>query len=218
MLLAKERSQVEVVNDANRDLVSLYRCAKWHLEALCSEIEWVLSARANIVDHSTNRGLTELQRAARFLVVNRTSFAGDSKSFAVQRTSGGGATFSRAAVLETLRNLNARLDRVVVECLDWERCVRLYDSENSFFFLDPPYLHAKINAYEGWNEEQMTRMRDVLRVIKGKWLLTVDGSDFCKNLFAEWHVREVWTKNKAVNNRLVRGALFPELIITPAGE
>lgn len=216
VLLAKERGPVEVVNDTNRDLVALYRCAQFHLEALIKETEWQLAARVNFKDFPENRGLTDLQRATRFLVSNLTSFAGDGKSFGVSKTSGGGVALNRQRIVDRLTALRERMDRVVVECLDWKRCVALYDSEDTFFFFDPPYLHAKINAYAGWNEEQMCELRDVLRTIKGKWMVTVDGSDFCKKLFSEWHVREIETRNRTVNHRLVAGAKFSELIITPA--
>ena len=216
LLLAKERSDVEIVNDSNRDLIALYRCVQWHPEALCAEIEWCLSARVNIADFRENRGLTDLQRAARFLVLNKTSFAGSMTSFAVQKTSGGGAAFSRARLADLMKALNARLDKVVVECLDWMRCVDLYDSENTLFFLDPPYLGSTIRAYAGWTEEQMTALRDVLRRLKGRWILTVDASKFCHSLFSEWNCRTVETPNKAVNLRTHGHVTMRELIITPA--
>jgi len=61
-------------------------------------------------------GTTEIQRAARWLVRNRISFAGDTKSYGVSRTGGGGST-SRASVAESLLTFNARMDRVSVENL-----------------------------------------------------------------------------------------------------
>lgn len=214
VLLGKEPSPVEVVNDVHRDIVALYRCAQFHHKALCSEVELIVSARVNFADFKVNRGLTDLQRAARFLMLNRSSFAGDCHSFAVQRKGGGGSTFSRKQVREMIDQLNARMDRVVVECLDWQRCVELYDSEDTFFFVDPPYFGCDIHAYDGFDQEQMTRLREVLRKIKGRWLLTVDGSEFCRELFKEWNCREVTTRNGAVNNGRVRGKTFSELFIT----
>ena len=215
VLLAKDRSPVEIVNDTNRDLVALYRCAQFHLDALIQETEWQLASRINFKDFPENRGLTDLQRATRFFVSNLTSFAGDGKSFGVAKTDGGGVALNRQRIVDRLTALRQRMDRVVVECLDWKRCVTLYDSADTFFFFDPPYLNAKINAYAGWTEEQMRELRDVLQTIKGKWLVTVDGSEFCKKLFSEWNVREIETRNRAVNHRLVAGAKFSELIITP---
>lgn len=214
VLLAKERSPVEVVNDSNRDIVALYRCAQFHLEALLKEMEWQLAARANFADFPENRGLTDLQRAARFLVANLTSFGGGGTSFGVTKTRGGGIGLDRERIVKRLMALRARLDKVAVECLDWERCVRLYDSPETFFFLDPPYLNADIRAYAGWNEDQMRHLTQVLASVKGQWLLTVDGSAFCQRTFARWNCRLVKTRNGSVNQRLVKRATFPELFVT----
>jgi len=214
VLLAKERSNVEVVNDINRDIVSLYRCAQFHLEALLLEMEWQLAARANFKDYPENRGLTDIQRAARFLTLNLTSFAGDGTSLGIAKTRGGGVAINRARVVERLMALRARLDKVVVESIDWERCVRLYDSPETFFFIDPPYLNAKVRAYYGWSEEQLRNLAKVLATLKGQWILTVDGSEFCQKLFSKWNCRLVHTRNRAVNQRLIPKATFPELIIT----
>ena len=76
VLLAKPRSPVEIVNDSNWNIVALYRCAQFHLEALLREMEWQVAARVNFREFRENRGLTDLQRAARFLVGNLTSFGG----------------------------------------------------------------------------------------------------------------------------------------------
>ncbi len=213
VLLAKERSDVEVVNDSNRDIVALYRCAQFHLEALLKEMEWQVAARANFADHAENRGLTDLQRAARFLVANLTSFGGGGTSFGVAKTCSIG--LNRERIVERLMALRARLDKVTVECLDWERCVRLYDSPETFFFIDPPYLNSNIRAYAGWTEDQMRHLAAVLSTLQGKWLLTVDGSKFCQKLFAKWTCRLVQTANHAGNNRLTPSATFSELFVTP---
>lgn len=213
VLLAKERSAVEVVNDSNQDIVALYRCAQFHLEGLLLEMEWQVAARSNFADQAENRGLTDLQRAARFLVANLTSFGGNCTSFGVTKKSGG-IGLNRERIVERLMALRARLDKVTVECLDWERCVRLYDSPETFFFLDPPYLNADIRAYAGWGESQMRHLAAVLASLRGKWLLTVDGSEFCQRTFARWNCRLVKTRNGSVNQRLVKQATFPELFVT----
>jgi len=214
VLLAKERSDCEVVNDINSDLVALYRCAQFHHEALLKETEWQLSSRVNFKDLPANRGLTDLQRAARFLVLNLTSFGGDCSSLGVAKTKGGGAVLNRKRITDRLLGLRDRLDRVMVECIDWERCMRLYDSADTFFFIDPPYVNSKQRAYAGWNEEQMRALAKVLPTLKGQWILTVDGSDFCQRLFSKWESRLVQTRNQTGNQRLVNNATFLELIIT----
>ncbi|HXG49102.1 MAG TPA: DNA adenine methylase [Methylomirabilota bacterium] len=216
VLLAKPRSEVEVVNDLNGDLVALYRNIQYHLPELLREIEWFVSSRKNFVDFKAQPGLTEIQRAARFLLLNRTSFGGNMKSFAVARMRGGGATLDRVAVGDLLGAAHERLNKVVVENPPYERCLELYDSKDTFFFIDPPYLHAKINAYRGWTEAEMTALRRKLDRVKGRWVLTLDGSEFNRRLFKDCKIESVETVNGCVNSRTHSLRKFTEIIVTPA--
>ncbi len=214
VLLAKPRSAAEVVNDINGDLVSLYRCAQWHLEALVAEVEFTLGSRLNLREFKAQPGLTDLQRAARFLTINKCSFAGNHTTFAVARTSAG--LPSRANVLESLRALNRRLDRVAVEHLPWQRCLALYDAPETLFFLDPPYLAADTHIYAGWKEEDMHTLATILAALKGKWVLTVDDSPFNRALFARHLIKPLITRNGLT--KATARATFGELLIRPRSQ
>ncbi len=216
VLLAKERSDLEVVNDLNGSLVCLYRNVQYHLPALLDEIEWVLNSRKNLEDFIAQPGLTEIQRAARWLIRNKISFAGKMTSFGVCRKGGGGASASRAGITEALRAFNARMDRVMVENLSYERCIKLYDAPETFFFMDPPYLNSDPSSYEGWNEEQVSAFRERVEGIKGQWLLTLDDSPFNRRLFKGLRIKAIKTYNGGVNHALLPKAQFGELIIQPA--
>jgi DNA adenine methylase len=68
VLFRKEPSKVEVINDINGDLITLYRVIQNHLEEFVRYFKWSLVSREEFdrlqrVDEST---LTDIQRAARF--------------------------------------------------------------------------------------------------------------------------------------------------------
>lgn len=216
VLLAKPRSHVEIINDSNGDLIALYRSLQYHLPELLRELDYMFSSRKVLKDFVAQPGLTEIQRAARFLVKNKTSFGGGMTSFAVAKTKGSGAAFSRERHTVLLGEAHHRLDNVVVENLPYERCIELYDSRDSFFFLDPPYLNSDAGAYPGWSEKQMRELRRRVERLKGKWLVTVDDSTFNRELFSDCQLQAVESQNKRVNNRRLPNAKFGELIITPA--
>ena len=215
VLLAKPRSKVEVVNDLNRDLVALYRNLQYHFEAFVSEIEWDLGSRATLEDFKAQTGLTEIQRCSRWFIRNKISFGGGFTSFAVSRKSGGGAGFCRRLLLENLAEFRDRMDRVVVENLSYERCLELYDSPETLFFLDPPYIDSQCNNYSGFTKEQMNDLKARIEKLRGKWILTVDDSTFNRELFSEYCIESVETRNGTVNRALFPDKVFGELIITP---
>lgn len=215
VLFNKQRSSTEVINDLNGSLVALYRNLQYHLPALLGELEWLQSSRQNLHDFIAQPGLTELQRAARFLLVNRSSFGGNMHSFGVAKTRGGGVGFNHKQVGGLLKAAHERLDGVVVENLPYERCFANYDSADTFFFIDPPYLNAQTAAYKGWSEDQMRQFRRQVGKLKGNWIVTVDDSPLNRDLFSDCQVEAVETRNRLANGRTHAELKFGELIITP---
>jgi len=215
VLFAKPRAATEVINDLNGNLVALYRNLQFHLPALLGELEWLFASRQNLHDFIAQPGLTELQRAARFLLVNRTSFGGDMHSFGVAKTKGGGVGFDHAKVTNLIGAAHQRLNGVVVENLSYERCLKNYDSRDTFFFIDPPYQNAANSAYQGWNEKQLGAFRREVGRLKGKWIVTLNDSPFTRDLFAGCNLHPIVSENRAVNRRTHGDQKFGEIIITP---
>ena len=209
LTLAKEPSRAEVINDINGQLVNLYRHAQFHLEALVQEVEFTLNARAELDDLIEQPGLTGLQQAARFLLRNRLSFGGGGSSFAVSKQ----AQPSRAAVIEKLRALSARLDKVSVENLPFERLFQNYDSRETFWFFDPPYTVGAVDAYDAWNQERMAGFADAVAGLKGDWLVTINDTAENRALFRGHEIQPVVTQSGAVNRRHLPAATFGELVI-----
>jgi DNA adenine methylase len=214
-LLAKERSRVEVINDVNGDLVALYLNAQKHLPEILRMIETVFSSRELFHMFRAQPGMTEIERAVRFLVRSKTSFAGNMDSFAVAKTKGGGSAFSRESVKQQLEAISERLDKVVVENLPYERCFQNYDSKDTFHFIDPPYLHSSTKAYRGWDETDMRTFRKHVEKLKGQFIITLDDSRFNRELFSDCKIESVVSKNRLGNNRTNPELTFGELIITP---
>ena len=214
VLFAKERASTEVINDIDDNLVTLYRNLQYHLPALVEEIQWLFSSRTNLHDFIAQPGLTEIQRAARFLLVNRTCFGGNMHSLGVSKTKGGGIGFERKQVSELIGRAHDRLSGVVVEKLPYERCFKNYDSRDTFHFIDPPYLGSKVNAYQGWTESDLRMFRKHVDQLKGNFVITLDDSRFNRELFADLKIQPVVTQNRSVNVRTAARQTFGELIIT----
>jgi DNA adenine methylase len=214
VLLARPRSQVEVLNDVDGDLIRFYRCVRFHPEALLTELEFVLTSRREFLDARDQPGLTDIQRAARWYFRNRTCFGGtDPRSFGTSALS---ATDSRSARMEAVRALSVRLDRTLVEELDWQDCVRRYDRPTTFFFCDPPYTGCGDVGYKPWTDADVMRLREVLGAIRGNWLVTLNDSPAVRGIFDGCEIvgveRAMGISHKAAKRR------YRELIIRPAGQ
>lgn len=215
LTLAKERSKVEVINDTNGELISLYLNAQRHLPEVQRQLENIVASRRLFDLAKQHPGLTEIERAMSFLIRNRTSFAGKGEHFGVVKTKGGGVAISRESLTETLNAFHARLDKVIIENHPWPRIIKNYDSPDTFFFFDPPYLDAPTGQYDGWTEEQMQEFGEAVPRLKGKWIVTVDDSKFNRRLFKQFKVRRIVSQNRLCNNLKRPNEKFGELIITP---
>ncbi len=215
VLLAKKRSPMEVVNDLDGDLVTFYRCVRFHTEALLTELEFVLNSRREFHDFRHQPGLTDIQRAARWYYRNKHAFGGANMDSFAAGPSHGGAHSSRAARMETIRALNVRLDKVCIEHLDWERCIRLYDRATTFFFIDSPYTECKATMYDAWTNADVQRLRETLRGVKAKWLVTLNDTAAIRAIFDGCKITSI-ERARGINNKGgTRAPVYRELIITP---
>jgi len=106
------------------------------------------------------------------------------------------------------------LQGVKLENLDYEAVVRKYDGKDTFFFIDPPYENTDKSF--GYAEDvgfDFGRLLDVLRSIKGKFLMTINDSPMTRKLFREFHIKKVGVHN-GWNNATDTGSIRKELIIT----
>lgn len=214
MLCAKPRSPVEVLNDLNGDLVTFYRCVRFHADALLTELEFVLNSRQEFHDFADQPGLTDIQRASRWFFRNRNCFRGANLGTFGTGPTSGAASGSRAARMQAIRELNVRLDRVTVENLDWERCVALYDRRESFFFFDPPYTSCQAGQYGTWTNADVLRFRERLARLKGGWLATLNDTPDIRRIFAGCEITAV---ERAKGITQAREKTYRELVISPGG-
>jgi DNA adenine methylase len=217
LLLAREPKAVEVYNDLDGQLVNLFRQAKFHHPELLRELEFLPASREEFNRLRHAPGLTEIQRAAHFLYVNKISFGGKNGTYGTNTTSGGGASNSKLGWCEALKAFSVRFDKVNIECEDWRDLLKRYDRPHTFFFFDPPYINSGENVgYVAWCPAEMAAFAAVLPGLKGRWLLTTCDSPECREIFGDTHIREVERKN-GIENRTGKGknAQYKELIITP---
>lgn len=91
---------------------------------------------------------------------------------------------------------------------DYGEVVRKYDSPDTFFFFDPPYEKTRsIYGYGEHKDFDFERLLEILRGIKGQFLMTINDSARIRALFKEFTVKSTrvyarWSrKTKRVDSR-----------------
>lgn len=194
ILFAKEQlaGQMEVFNDLNGDLVNLFRCVKYHCEALQTEIDGLLHSRELFFDYIAQMnatGLTDLQRAARFLYLVKHSFGNKQVTF-------GTSVKSTSNVSKYLPQIKDRLKYVVIENVDFERLISIYDRENALFYLDPPYIGTEKYYKLPFTMEDHKRLAMVLKNIKGRFILSYGDEPIVRELYSWCNIFSTSRKNQ----------------------
>ncbi|MBI5520597.1 MAG: DNA adenine methylase [Desulfovibrio sp.] len=136
--------------------------------------------------------LTDLERAARFLYVQRLAFGGKvaGRSFGADTR----ARFNLNTLGSRLDDLHERLAGVVIECLDFEQFLRRYDKPSTLFYLDPPYHESE--GYYGkdmFSREDFARLAGALAGLKGRFLLSINDCPEIRETFKAFHLEQVDT-------------------------
>lgn len=184
-MFAKEKhASMEVFNDINGELINLYRCVKYHCDALQQELEWLFVSREQFFDYKEQlqaRGLTDIQRAARYFILIKNSFGTDLRSFGVR-----GKNLDSS--IKYLKLIKERLKSTVIENKDFESIIKTYDRDKALFYLDPPYYQAE-QYYDGaFTTKDHLRLKDALAAINGKFILSYNDCDYIRQIYADYSI------------------------------
>jgi DNA adenine methylase len=193
-LRRRRRPKCEVINDLSGDVWTFYRVLQEHYAYFREELRFRLTSRAEFerlvaVDPST---LTDLQRAARFLYLQRTAFGGkvDGRNFGVSPGRGGSFDLNRLGPM--LQDLHERLAGVVVERLPWAAFLARYDRPDTLFYLDPPYFGCEGDYGPGlFDRSQFALMAEALERLQGRFILSINDTPEIRALFGRFRVEPV---------------------------
>jgi DNA adenine methylase len=208
--------RAEVINDLGRDVSNLFRILQRHYPQFLEVLRFQLTTRTefNRLVDTNPETLTDLERAARFLYLQRTTFGGkvSGRNFGVSPDRPG--RFNLTTLEPMLEDLHSRLAGVVVECLDWAEFLPRYDREAALFYLDPPYWGCENDYGKAmFSREDFARMAGVLRGIKGKFLMSINDVPEIRELFAGFTLSEV-TTSYSIGKAADRASTRPELLIS----
>ncbi|TAL31601.1 MAG: DNA adenine methylase [Spirochaetes bacterium] len=186
MLFRKEPSKAEIINDLDRDLVAFYRVIQNHLEEFLKQFKWLLTSREMFEDFKEQlevRGLTDIQRAARYYYVQRTCFAGKVRGRTFGVSSDRKPRINLVRMEEELSEVHLRLSQVLIENLSWDEFISRYDRPATFFYLDPPYYKKPVYKHNFESIDDFIRMRDILKGLKGKFILSINDHPEIREVF-----------------------------------
>ena len=103
--------------------------------------------------------------------------------------------------------IHERLKHVQISCRDALKVIQQRDSEDTFFFLDPPYPNCVQKHYSGFTEDDLRKLLEQLTLIKGKFILCNYNSRILEDYVQRmgWHT-QVFDMALRVANKITKGS------------
>jgi len=186
--------RMEAINDISGDVANLFRILQRHYPQFMETLRFQITSRREHerlvrVDPTT---LTDLERAARFLYLQRLAFGGkiSGRNFGVDKTSG--ARFNLLKLAPLLEDIHERLAGMVIECLPWRTFIKRYDRPGMLFYLDPPYWGSE-NDYgkNVFSRAEFAEMAAVLKTLQGRFILSLNAVPCVYETFRDFAIEEV---------------------------
>lgn len=217
-LRRRRAPRAEAINDYSRDVATFFRILQRHYVPFMEMMRFQLTTRAEFerLARTDPDTLTDLERAARFLYLQRTTFGGKVKARSFGVSPANAARFDVTRLGPMLEDLHARLAGVVIECLPWPDFIRRYDREGTLFYCDPPYWGCEDDyGKEMFENGDFTALSEALKALQGQFILSINDVPEIRELFAWAEIETVETtytvgggkKAKKVGELIIAGAL-----------
>ena len=184
------RPRVEIINDISGNVVTFFRVLQEHYPYFIDMLRFRLASRNefNRLTAQDPETLTDLQRAARFLYLQKLAFGGKSSGQNYGVDNRQGARFNVTKLEPVLADLHDRLAGVTIEQLPFAEFVRRYDRKGMLFYCDPPYFGCEDDygkhVFEG---EDFDRLAALARQSQGRFLISLNDVPEVREIFDGLH-------------------------------
>lgn len=214
VLMRKDPSPVEVLGDADLDVVSLYRAIQDPV--LCSMLvmktTWTPYSSAEFERACREPATEMLDRAWRMLVRSSMAFSPERTSERVsgfrRNTSGSRnvpSSHDWSTYGDALPGFHARLRRVIIEHGDAVSTMRMHDHRDTLHYVDPPYVPSTRTSRHGYVHEVddagQLALLECLRSLKGMVVLSGYDSPMYREGLPGWTVIRRTVKDAARGDR-----------------
>jgi len=215
VLINRKPSPVETYNDIDGEVVNFFRVLREQNDELLEAIGLTPFSREElrIAVSGNGENLTELERARRFFVRARQVRTGLAQTASegrwahcklTTRAEMAGAVSRWLGSVEGLSEIAQRLLRVQIENAPAIEVIMRFDSPETLFYCDPPYVHesrSDTNAYAfEMSDDDHGELSKALHRVVGKVALSGYHSSLMDELYGDWQCIEAPTKKAHSTN------------------
>lgn len=195
VFFAKPKSDVEVINDTNGELINFYRIVQRDFVSLEKEIRISLHSRhmhrqASAIYNNPDL-FSEVKRAWAVWVLAHMSFSSMlDGSFGYDKAKGTTSRKIRNARDSFSEELAIRMQDVQIECTDALRIITSRDTKDTFHYVDPPYFNSDCGHYDGYTKDDFEALLKTLSSVEGSFIL----SSYPSDILDEYVRKKKWSQ------------------------
>lgn len=183
VLFSKDKDKVEVYNDLGKNVYSLFKVLSdkdlfLQMKEKLDLTFYSDDIRKEFKEDLKRNDLSVVERAYRYFYWNRCSFngVGGFSSATLVRRNMAKSVAQYLSSIDGLLAFHNRLSSVIIENKDIFELIEKYDSETTFFYLDPPYVadtRTSSTEYEcELTNNDHERLVDLMLSSKGMFLVS----------------------------------------------
>jgi DNA adenine methylase len=202
----KEPSKKEIINDKDKGLIEGYRLIK--------------KASTNMDKYNFQYSIDDMNKfmysdqkspenkLLQRIYIHRNTYGGKGTG-KVYPGKGKRVLDSRDKILK-LDEYQTRLKKTIILNQDYKTVIKKYDSKDAFIYLDPPYENSG-DLYGDNSDIDYQELLNILKNVKGKFLLSLNDSKRIKDIFQEFNIYKI---KKVKSSDFLGGAERKELLIS----
>lgn len=172
----KDPSEVETINDINGEVINFYSVITTDFWKLNEMIQSTLHSREQydhaMVIYNYPKLFSPVQRAWAFWILTNQGFVHKIGAWGYAKIDSTSPIKISNKKLEFNVHIRQRLEHAQIECTDAIKVIESRDTEETFHYIDPPYLGTAMGHYGGYTESDYIKLLELLSSCKGKFLLS----------------------------------------------
>ena len=217
--------ETNVYNDFNRHLSNIFYCASTEAEHFTEVLESYVGDlhnnelfeeyKTDVFDvFDTEFVVPDFPLAAKYIFLQTQTFAGNTNltknskiyKHPTENIDGKPYTqkFNHVINKMTDKNYLKKLEKLSVENMDCREVINKYDSESTFFYIDPPYYNMEsYYTSHDFGHDDHVELGELLKTTKGRWALSYYFFDDLPRLLPKdeyvWHHEKTFSGNARVS-------------------
>ena len=211
-----QKPKCEAINDINSEIINMFRMVEKFPDYLADMLKFKICSRAEFKRMLATPPLllTELERAVRYLYIQKNAFGGKVRGQAFGVDVGRSGRLISEKLIPQIQELHQRLAGVYIECLPYQEFITRYDRPDTLFYLDPPYWNCENDYGKGiFGKADFDELTKLLKGIKGKFIMSINDVPEIRRIFRAFYIMEVQTRYTIATKEIGQSKQAKELLI-----